>query len=201
MNINNIQLPSYRQNDYLLVLSPHEELQHKILHIKEGFREKYKTAMQATKPHITLVKFTGLQMMEERLQQRLQMISMGTSPFKIDLKDYGSFPTHSIYINIITKNAIQDLVKELRTARRLMKSPDNDPHYIMEPHLSIAMKLLPWQFEQGWLEYSHRHFTGSFIADSMLLLRKREGETKYQIVKRFEFMNLPVTTKQGDLFV
>jgi 2'-5' RNA ligase len=117
------------------------------------------------------------------------------------MKDYGSFPTHTIYINIVTKNAIQDLVKELRTARRLMKSPDNDPHYIMEPHISIAMKLLPWQYQQGWLEYSHRHFTGSFIADSMLLLRKREGETKYQIVKRFEFMSLPVTTKQGKLFV
>ena len=201
MDTNNIQLPSYRHNEYLLVLSPHEELQYKILHVKETFREKYKTAMQATKPHITLVKFNGLQMMEERLQQRLQIISMGTSPFKIDMKDYGSFPTHTIYINIITKNAIQDLVKKLRTARRLMKSPDNDPHYIMEPHISIAMKLLPWQYEQGWVEYSHRHFTGSFIADSMLLLRKREGETKYQIVQRFDFMSLPVTTKQGELFV
>jgi len=201
MDTNTIQLPGYRDNEYLLVLSPHEELQHKILHVKEAFREKYKTAMQATKPHITLVKFKGLQMMEERLQQRLQIISMGTSPFKIDMKDYGSFPTHTIYINIVTKNAIQDLVKELRTARRLMKSPDNDPHYIMEPHISVAMKLLPWQYEQGWLEYSHRHFTGSFIADSMLLLRKREGETRYQIVQRFEFMSLPVTTKQGELFV
>jgi 2'-5' RNA ligase len=201
MDINNNQLPSYRHNDYLLVLSPHEELRNKILQVKETFREKYKTSMQATKPHITLVKFNALQMMETQLVQRLQIISMGTTPFKIDLKDYGSFPTHSIYINIITKNAIQDLVKELRSARRLMKSPDNDPHYIMEPHLSIAMKLLPWQFEQGWLEYSHKHFTGSFIADSMLLLRKREGETKYQIVQRFEFMNLPVSTKQGELFI
>jgi 2'-5' RNA ligase len=201
MDNNPIQLPGYRQSDYLLVVSPHEELKNKILHVKEAFRDKYKTNLQATKPHITLVKFTGLQMMEERLVQRLHIISMGTSPFKIDLKDYGSFPTHSIYINIVTKNAIQELVKELRSARRLMKSPDNDPHYIMEPHISIAMKLLPWQFEQGWLEYSHRHFSGSFIADSMLLLRKREGETKYQIVQRFEFMNLPVSTKQGELFV
>ncbi|HMG83248.1 MAG TPA: 2'-5' RNA ligase family protein [Ferruginibacter sp.] len=201
MDTNTMQLPGYHANEYLLVLSPHEELKNKILHVKEAFREKYKTALQATKPHITLVKFNGLQMMEERLRQRLQIISMGTSPFKIDLKDYGSFPTHSIYINIVTKNAIQELVKELRSARRLMKSPDNDPHYIMEPHISIAMKLLPWQFEQGWLEYSHRHFSGSFIADGMLLLRKREGETKYQIVQRFEFMNLPVVTKQGELFV
>ncbi|HTB52869.1 MAG TPA: 2'-5' RNA ligase family protein [Ferruginibacter sp.] len=200
MATNPIQLPAYRHSEYLLVVSPHEELRNKILQVKETFREKYKTSMHATKPHITLVKFNGLQVMEERLKQRLQVIGMGTSPFKIDLKDYGSFPTHTIYIHINTKNAIQELVKELRTARRLMKSPDHDPHFIMEPHISIAMKLLPWQYEQGWLEYSHRHFSGSFIADGMLLLRKREGETQYQIVQRFEFMNLPVATKQGELF-
>jgi hypothetical protein len=60
---------------------------------------------------------------------------------------------------------------------------------------------LPWQYEQGWLDYSHRHFTGRFIADGMLLLKRRVGTKAYQIVQRFEFMNLPVTTKQGDLFM
>jgi hypothetical protein len=62
------------------------------------------------------------------------------------------------------------------------------------------MKLQPWQYEKGWLEYSNRHFTGRFIADGMLLLRRPIGEMKYQIVQRFEFQNLPVTTKQGELF-
>jgi 2'-5' RNA ligase len=200
MPTNTIQLPGYRYSEYLLVINPHEELRNKILQVKEAFKKKYTTSFPATKPHITLVKFKGLQMTEERLQQRLHVISMGTSPFRIDLKDYGSFPTHTIYINIVTKNAIQNLVKELRTARQLMKAPEHDPHYIMEPHISIAMKLLPWQFEQGWLEYSHRNFTGTFIAAAMLLLRKREGETKYQIVQQFVFMNLPVATKQGELF-
>jgi len=65
----------------------------------------------------------------------------------------------------------------------------------------VARKLLPWQYEKGWLEYSHRHFTGRFIADSMLLLKRRMGERAYQIVQRLEFMNLPVSTKQGELFV
>ena len=40
----------------------------------------------------------------------------------------------------------------------------------------------------------------SFIADSMLLLKRPVGEMKYQIVNRFEFQNMPVTTKQGELF-
>jgi hypothetical protein len=59
---------------------------------------------------------------------------------------------------------------------------------------------LPWQYEKGWLEYSHRHFTGSFIADNMLLLKRHEDQKRYQIVQRFDFQNLPVSTKQGELF-
>jgi hypothetical protein len=34
-----------------------------------------------------------------------------------------------------------------------------------------------------------------------LLLKRRQGDLSWQIAQRFEFMNLPVTTKQGELFV
>ena len=77
---------------------------------------------------------------------------------------------------------------------------DNKPHFIMEPHLTIARKLKPWQYEKGWLEYSHKSFTGRFIADGMILLRRPSGEVKYHAVRRFEFENLPVSIKQGELF-
>jgi 2'-5' RNA ligase len=142
-------------------------------------------------------------MMEDRIVTHLKTIAMGFHPIKIELKDYGSFPSHTIYINISSKLPIQSLVKQIRTeTQRLMKlNDDNKPHFILEPHLTIARRLLPWQYEKGWLEYSHKHFTGRFIADAMLLLKRPAGELKYEIVKRFDFENLPVGTKQGDLFV
>jgi hypothetical protein len=77
---------------------------------------------------------------------------------------------------------------------------DNKPHFILEPYVTIARRLLPWQYEKGWLEYSHKNFTGRFIADGMLLLKRPVGTLKYEIAKRFEFENLPVAIKQGDLF-
>jgi 2'-5' RNA ligase len=140
--------------------------------------------------------------MEERLVNRLNMIAMGFHPMKVELRDYGSFPSHTIYINVVSKLPIQSLVKTIRTdAQRLMKLNDeNKPHFILEPTIAIVRKLQPWQYEQGWLEYSHKHFTGRFIADGMLLLKRPLGELPYQIVKRFEFQNLAVTTKQGELF-
>lgn len=196
--------PGYKVYEYLLVLNPHEALRDKIMKVKQHFFETYQNASAVySKPHITLANFVQYEMMEERLLNRLQVVAMGFPPIKIEMKDYGSFPSHTIYINITSKIPVQALVKNIRTdAQRLMKLNDeNKPHFILEPHLTIARKLKPWQFEKGWLEYSHLHFTGRFIADAMLLLRRPVGEMKYQIVKRFEFQNLPVATKQGDLFM
>ena len=199
-----ISIPGYRINEYLLVLNPPEDLWQKIMKIKEGFADKYKNEIaRFTKPHITLINWVSLELMEERMIQRLQTIAMGTTPFKVELKDYGSFPSHTIFINVTTKVPIQSLVREMKAAQKLMTlNKDNKPHFIETPHLSICRKLKPWQYEEGWLEFSNRQFTGRFIADSMLLLKRPAGEkVKFQIAKRLEFQNLPVTTKQGNLFM
>jgi 2'-5' RNA ligase len=195
-------MPGYRMNDYLLVLTPHEELRNRITQIKKDFYETYKSSkISWGKPHVALLKFSQLEMLEERVVNRLKTVAMGYHPIKVELKDFGSFPSHTIYINIPTKEPIRQLLKEIKGDQRLFK-PDNDhkPHFIDEPYFTIASKLLPWQYEKGWLEYSNRHFTGRFIADSMLLLKRRQGDKAWQIVQRFEFMNLPVTTRQGELF-
>jgi 2'-5' RNA ligase len=196
-------IPGYRVNEYLLVLSPHEELWNRIMKVKEDFAMEYKSDhARWGKPHVTLVNFLQYAMMEERITNRLRTIAMGYPPFKVELKDFGSFPSHTIYINVTSKLPIQNLVKEIRhDGQRLMKlNDDHKPHFILEPHLTIARKLVPWQYEKGWLEYSHKHFTGRFIADKMTLLKRPAGEMKYHLVEKFEFQNMPVTTKQGELF-
>jgi 2'-5' RNA ligase len=203
MQLSGITMPGYRVFEYLLVLNPHEELRNRIIQVKKEFYDAYKASTSiGGKPHVALVNFIQYEMMEERLVNRLKTIAMGYYPIKLELKDYGSFPSHTIYINVTSKVPVQSLVKEIRSqAQRLMKlNDDNKPHFIMEPYIAIARKLLPWQYEKGWLEYSNKHFTGRFIADGMLLLKRPVGEMKFQIVERFQFQNLPVVTKQGELF-
>jgi 2'-5' RNA ligase len=196
-----LSIPGYRINEYLLVLSPHEELRNRIVQVRKEFSEKFQTSGSGGRPHLALVRFTQLEMMEERLLNRLKTVAMGYHPFKMELRDFGSFPSHTITINVPTKIPVQNLVREIREFQKLMKlDTDNKPHFIDDPYITIASRLLPWQFEKGWLEYSHRHFTGRFIADSMMLLKRRQGDRTYQIAQRMEFMNLPVTTKQGELF-
>jgi 2'-5' RNA ligase len=189
-------------NEYLLILNPHEELRNKIQQVKKEFYDAYQapTALGG-KPHVTLVRFTQVALMEERIIQRLRTIAMGYCPFKVELKDFGSFPSHTLFINVTSKLPIRALVNEVKDIQRLMKlDKEHKPHFIDEPYIPIARKLLPWQYEKGWLEYSNKSFTGRFIADAMLLLKRREGEMAWQIAERFVFQNLPVTIRQGQLF-
>ncbi len=196
-------IPGYRVGEYLLVIGPHEELRNRITKAREEFAAAYKTEpSRRGNPWISLVSFTQYAMMEEKIIHRMRTVAMGFPPFKVELKDFGSFPSHTIYINVTSKLPLQNLVKAIRCeGQRLMKlNEDHKPHFILEPHVTIAAKLKPWQYEKGWLEYSNRHFSGRFIAGGMTLLKRMEGEGRYHVAERFEFQNMPVSTKQGELF-
>jgi 2'-5' RNA ligase len=196
------QIPGYNYSEYLLVLNPHEDLRNKIVQVKKEFSEKYKApAAFYSKPHITLVNFIQFEMREDRLVSHLNKITMSYRPFKVDLKDYGSFPSHTIFINVESKQQVKNLLKELKPVQHLMAlNKENKPHFMDNPHLTVARKLLPWQYEKGWLEYSNSHFTGRFVADNMLLMKRKPGE-KYQYVKRFDFLNLSAKGQQIELFI
>ena len=203
MKITGSILPGYQVYQYLLILNPHEELGNRIAKIKNEFNQEYKVTYKVGgKASLALVHYAQYEMMEERILNKLKLVALGFSPSKIELKDFGSFPSHTIFINVTSKLPIQKLVKEIRSeTQRLMKLNDETkPHFIVEPHIIIARKLKPWQYEKAWLEYSNKHFNGRFIANSMILLKRQQKEHPWRIVQRFDFMNMPVSTKQGELF-
>ena len=189
-------------NQYLLVMQPHEELWNRIMNIKKEFAEKFDAPIATwTKPHIPLVKFQQFEMAEERIINRLKSIAMSLPAFKVELKNFGSFPSHTIHINITSKISVVNTVKAVRQAQALMKiNNDNKPYFITEPHLTICRKLLPWQFEKAWAEYKDKTFSGRFIADKVRLLKRRAGEKRYVTSAVFTLENLPVVTQQGNLF-
>ncbi len=196
------QLPGYRIFEYQLVLNPPVELRKKIIEVKQHFFDTYQadTALYS-KPYLLLSSFTQYEMVEERLRHRLHAIAMARRTFKVELKDFGAFPAHTIYIRLGSKNEVRGLVRQLKSeARPLMGVSGHKPYFNDDPHLTIARKLLPWQYEKAWQEYSHRSFTGRFIADGMLLLKRAPGEARYQVVQHFNFENLLVENSQGSLF-
>src|SRR5262245_50194874 len=104
-------IPGYRIYEYLLVLNPHEELRHKITQVKKEFFEKYQASTAiGGKPWLSLLNYTQYELMEERIINRLKAIAMGWVPFKVELKNFGSFPSHTIYIGVTSKLPVQGLV-------------------------------------------------------------------------------------------
>lgn len=197
-----VTMPGYRLNEYLLVISPNDELRSRISTVRKEFNERYQPTMPLSgKPHMALVRFVTWGMLEEKLTMRFRHIAMGIAPFKIELRNFGSFPSHTIYINVDTKLPVQQLARELKSTQKLMKAdPEHDPLFITEPFIPVARKLVPWQYEKGWLEYSQKHFSAKLIADGMLLLKRPLGDRSYQVEQRFDFLHMPVSTRQGELF-
>ena len=197
-----LTIPGYRVYDYLIVLNLNEDLRNRIKEIQKEFNQEFKVETKASWPNLLLARFSNFEMKEDRIINRLNTIAMAYPPFKIELKDFGSFPSHTIYIPTVSKIPIQNLVKEIRSeTQRLMKLDDeHKPFFMLEPHITIARKLKPWQYEAGWLKYSHKHFTGRFIADSMILLKRNNTNDPWHPIQKFEFKNMPIITKQGDLF-
>ena len=145
-------IPGYRIYEYLLVISPHKELWGKIMEVKMKFADKYESEhARLGKPQVMLANFVQYEMMQERLVNRLRIVAMGATPFKLELRDFGSFPSHTIYINIVTKVQVQNLVKAIRhEAQKLMKLNDeNKPHFILEPYITVGRKLQAWQNHSG----------------------------------------------------
>ena len=197
------QLPGYKVYEYLLILNPHQELSERIVGLKKEFNTKFNRTGYVTKPNISIVKFTQYELYEKRIRENLHRVAMEMKPFKIELKDYGSFPTHTIFINVTSKLPFQLLAKKVRTeTQKLMKfDDDHKPHFFMEPYIPVAQKISQQTYDKAWLEYSHRHFTGRFIVDDMLLLKRPLGEFGYQIAERFKLENLAVPSiSQGSLF-
>jgi 2'-5' RNA ligase len=181
-------IPGYTTCEYRIIIQPHEDLCNKINLIKKLFAEAFQLpVVNYSKPDITVVRFTQYEMMEERIIHRIKNIVTTIAAFKVELEDFGSFPSHSIFINVATKTSIIALVKELRSIQKLLKlNEEHKPHFITEPFITIAAKLLPWQYEKGWLEYSNTPFTAMFMAEDILLLKRNTGEKKYQTIQRFQ---------------
>ena len=138
-------LSTYATAEYLLVIQPHEALCDEILGVKKYFAGKYDCpSATGGRPNITLARFQQFEMIEQKVLHRLQLVAAANDSFVVELHGFGSFPTHSVNFNVTTKTQIIALVRSLRPMQQLMKiDKDRKPHFITEPYITLARKLLP----------------------------------------------------------
>ncbi|MBS1641765.1 MAG: 2'-5' RNA ligase family protein [Bacteroidetes bacterium] len=192
-------------HDYLLIISPSEDVQQKITEIKKQFSiEVDCPAALHGKPQITLLRFLQMEMMERKIITKMKLLIEAASSFQITIDGFGSFPSHTIYANIITKNNIINMVKFLKPLQPLVKLDKwNKGHFITEPHITIAKKLLPFQYEKGWNKYMHENFKASFMVNKVLLLKRQINNKNFSVVKQFVLLNkaVPTVTQNSLLFL
>lgn len=198
---NTLVMPGYRIAEYRLIVPLSEALQQTVMQVRKDLHDRYRIPMPfELKPSLTLLHCHAYEGMEAKLVERMQQVATRNSSFKVELQNFAAYPSHTIYIHVPTRSPFNDLCKELKVVKSLTKVPDHDPHFINEPHLLIAQKLKPFQFTRMWMDCEHTQFTGRFMANSMVLLKRSVASNQYEEVRQFEFASLAQSVKQGTLF-
>ena len=142
-----------------------------------------------TPPHITLIPPISLTSGEAGwLYGMAEALSGMFPPFKITLKDYGSFKPRVIFINLLSSPPLKDLQETWFEAVQakmpivLEKYPDRPFH----PHLTLAHKdVTRPQFEQIWRFYETKKYDAIFpVNEFCILMHNEEGwvvERRYKL--------------------
>ena len=196
-----IQMPGYALHEYQIVLTPHESLRDRILRKRAECRDRYGIPDAPAATCLTLVRFRQRLMSEERTLAQIAQVAMGSAPFRVALRGFTALPDHSLFFRVERTPALRQLMADLKTLQRpFQPDAEHRPQFFSEPNIVLASRLKPPQYEQAWAEYAHRSFSADFLADGLMVLRRMPGDTRFQVIARPEFRNLPVVTRQGKLF-
>lgn len=196
-------MPGYPVYEYFLILSLPAAIRDEVAILRDDFHKNFQTNDKIRgKPTLALALFLQYETMEERLMQSLERIAAAFEPMTIHLKDFGSFPRHSILVSVIAGSPAYALAKSIRTdAKNLLQvNQETKPMIMLQPHIGIARKLKPEVFDLSWPIYTNKKYENSFVAKEMMLLRRLTHDDDWQLAGKFPFRGETAQSKQGNLF-
>ena len=160
--------------EYLLVISPPDEVKHSIGKIKREVGVKYRSshAMHST-AYISLVKFLLVKGCEKNLLSRLFSFCINKIPVEIILNNFDVFPRHTLYVNVIEYGGLKKLQNELTGLLMIQVSVREKLIKVSKKHhMTIARNLNPAQFESIADEYKGRQINTTFRAKRVVMLKR-----------------------------
>jgi 2'-5' RNA ligase len=192
-------LPVY---DYQLVIRPAEHVRKRLDHARKRIVQQMLPLgqWQSGKNHIPVASFSQYAKNEEKLTELLYNLARSLPPFLFQVQHYGAVLHHTLYFNLLPAQGFSQLIQMLNREKLSMKVINQEPRIATFPKINVAYKLNPSEFEHAWHALKNKKIHLRFIAENVLLLRKRPAETKWQIIASLPFENLPVSVNQGQLF-
>ncbi len=177
-------------NDYRLIIDPAPAVKKKIAEVKTLFDEQYKGMVIAGGPaFIYLAEFSDHEANEQAVADQINRIALGFMPFKLHLKNFGEHEQREIYIGIENLIPLRLLSDQIETALSTVPQVRIN----QKPRVTVAKGLQAFQFIKGWEAYENKGFSATFIANEMLLLKRMDGFSSWQILRRMTFQNLVMT--------
>ncbi|HSC55132.1 MAG TPA: hypothetical protein VLC98_15980 [Phnomibacter sp.] len=192
-------LPVY---DYQLVIRPPEHVRKRL----DTTRNKIVQSLlppsnwKPGKNQVPVASFSQYAKNEKKLTDLLHSIASGVPPFLFHVQHYGTALQHTIYFHMVPNHGFNQLLQQLHQEKMSMKVVNQEPRFASFPKINVAFKLQPNEMAQAWQHVKHKRISLRFVADNVLLLRKRPDETKWQILASLPFQNMPVPINQGLLF-
>ena len=114
----------------------------------------------------------------------LKSVSQDQRLFFIALSDFGHFKRHTIFINVVDHEPVNNLHENLLQKLSGLL-PSNHPEEL-HPHVTLATRDLTYQkFPKVWQEFNNDIFSAEFQADDLTLF-KHNGKT-WDVLKVFPF--------------
>ena len=174
---------------YFIALIPHEEIQSQVYLLKQEMMTCFKAKHALKSPaHITLqMPFKRNTSLEEEIQSKLHSFASKQFPIEIQLSNFGAFTPRVIYINVADHEPIIILHSNLKKfLSSELKFDSDEISSRFHPHMTIATRdLTKKNFNAAWGEFEDRKYEGTFIANSLYLL-KHNGKF-WDIHREFPF--------------
>jgi 2'-5' RNA ligase len=174
---------------YFIAIIPPEPVFSETEKIKVAISEKYNNKSSLRSPsHITLhMPFEIKEPKEEGLIQTLSEFKF-SSPFTVQLKNFGCFEPKVIFIDVVKNEALSSLQKELvfhiKSNLNIFNQYEDKRGF--HPHLTIAFRDLKKEnFYLANKEYQAKTFEANFSVNSFFLL-KHDGK-RWNSFKEFAF--------------
>lgn len=173
--------------EYLLIISPSEEVRRFVWRIKRIFADRYKCTMAVGLiPHITMGNWGRSDCDEARIITNIGRFAETMSPFIAHFEGLSHFKTETIFVSVLNKEPFEEISKGLKTSTRALFQ--NHVEFPENAHLTVARKMELHQFESAWSEWKDEELKASCEVNEMILLRRsvgKEGCGKYQKIATF----------------